>query len=186
MSKEQAAELVRHVSGMSLISGILLILLGLVAIAAPLDTSVLAIKVIAGVMVLGGIAHFVHSWESEGLGRLLWALLVACLYVAAGLWVWSHPLAGVVSMALVLGFVFVAEGVMALVAYALDRPVVRSEWLLVNGALSLILGLMIINRWPSNALWVIGALVGVNLLVTGVSRLMMAVSARRVARKIAA
>ena len=186
MSKEQAAELVRNVSGMSLISGILLILLGLAAIAAPSNTSVLTLKVIAGVMVLSGIAHFVHSWESGGLGRLLWALLVACLYVAAGLWVWNHPLAGVVSLALILGLVFVAEGVMALVAYALDRPVEGSGWLLANGALSLIVGLMIMNRWPSSALWVIGALVGVNLLVTGVSRLMLAIDARRVARRIAA
>ena len=77
-----------------------------------------------------------------------------------------------------LAIFFVAEGLVDLVAYFQNRSMTGSGWILFDGIVTLILGLMVWRQWPSSSLWVIGTLVGISMILTGTTRLMLSVAAR--------
>ncbi|MFZ0880337.1 MAG: DUF308 domain-containing protein [Candidatus Acidiferrales bacterium] len=168
-------------SGTSIIWAVLLIVFGFLAIALPLATSFGVVIVIAWLIVLSGGFQFIHAFQSKGAGSILWKVLVAILYLIAGIYFLMNPLLGVAGFTLVLAIFFVVEGVMDLVAYFPNRSARGSGWILADGIITLILGLLVWRQWPSSSLWVIGTLVGISLIMTGTARLMISVAARSLA-----
>lgn len=168
----------------SLVLAIILIVLGLLAISLPTATSIGAIKVLAWLIIIDGFVQLVYAFQSEGVGRIAWKVLVAILYLGAGAYLLANPLLGIAGLTLVLAIFFLAEGVIDLIAFFVTRRHDRSVWQLLHGILSLALGLMIWNRWPSDSLWVIGTIVGISMFMFGFSRLFMALEARRHARHV--
>jgi uncharacterized membrane protein HdeD (DUF308 family) len=81
----------------------------------------------------------------------------------------------------VLGTFLFAEGVADVIAYFSARKSGASPWMLLDGIVTLVLGFMIWNRWPVGSLWVIGTLVGISMVMTGTTRLMMALAVRKLA-----
>jgi uncharacterized membrane protein HdeD (DUF308 family) len=130
-------------------------------------------------VLFGGLVQCIHAFQSKGIGHIVWKLLVAVFYVAAGAYLIARPALGLASLTLALAIFFTAEGVVDVVAYLSTRKSGGSAWMLLDGIVTLALGLMIWNRWPGTSLWVIGTLVGINMLMTGITRLMMAVAARK-------
>jgi uncharacterized membrane protein HdeD (DUF308 family) len=178
-----AMEAIPHRSSRSsFILAIILIVLGLLAITLPTVTSIGAVKVLGWLIIFDGFAQLVHAFQSEGVGRIAWKILVAALYLAGGAYLLANPLLGIAGLTLVLAIFFLAEGVMDLIAYFATRRNDRSVWLLLHGILSVFLGLMIWRQWPSSSLWVIGTIVGVSMFISGFSRLFMALEARKHAR----
>lgn len=161
---------------------ILLIFLGLLAIAMPTAASVSVVRVLAWLILFDGVAQFLYAFRSQGIGSLLWKLLVALLYVGAGVYLLAHPLMGLANLTLLLGIFFFAEGVMDMFTYLFARGGGGSNWLLPHGVLAFVLGLMIWRRWPFSSFWAIGTLVGISMLLTGLTRLMMSIEARRFAK----
>ena len=86
---------------------------------------------------------------------------------------------GLAALTLVLIAFFVAQGLVDIFAYFRTRQSGMSRWLLFDGLITLLLGVMIWRRWPSSAVWVIGLLVGINLIMTGITRLMLSLGIRR-------
>jgi uncharacterized membrane protein HdeD (DUF308 family) len=163
-----------------LIEGILLVILGLLAIARPLVASI-AITVFLGWMFLiSGICGLILTFWARQMPGFLWSILSALFSLAAGILLISYPGQGVVSLTLVLGVFFVMEGV-ASIMYALQH---RGElggrwaWMIAAGVLDLIISGMIITGLPSSAEWAIGLLVGINLLFGGSTMIGMATAAR--------
>ena len=144
-------------SGPSVAWSILLIILGLLAIASPLAASLGVVIVIGWLLLFDGVAQVVHAFQSKGAGHIAWKLLVAVVYLVAGVYLLVHPGVGVASLTL-------------------------GAWMLLDGIITLFLGVMIWRHWPSSSLWVIGLLVGISMLMTGMTRLMMALAIRRLAR----
>ena len=169
-------------SGLSIVWSILLIVFGVLAICSPLATSLGVMMVIAWLVLFGGLAQLVYAFQSEGIGHIVWKLLVAFVYVAAGLYLLTHPGVGVASLTLVLGIVFFAEGVADVVHYFSVPKVEGSGWVLLDGIITLLLGVMIWTGWPSTSVWLIGTLVGISLIMTGTTRLMMSLAVRRLAK----
>jgi uncharacterized membrane protein HdeD (DUF308 family) len=93
----------------------------------------------------------------------------------------AHPAFGVAGLTLVLGIFLFAEGFTDVIFYFATRKSGNSPWMLLDGIITLILGFMICNRWPSSSLWVIGTLVGISMVMTGTTRLMMALAVRKLA-----
>ena len=168
-------------SGTSIIWAVLLIVFGFLAIALPLATSFGVVIVIAWLIVLSGGFQFIHAFQSKGAGSILWKVLVAILYLIAGIYLLMNPLLGVAGFTLVLAIFFVVEGVMDLVAYFPNRSARGSGWILADGIITLILGLLVWRQWPSSSLWVIGTLVGISMIMTGTTRLMISLAARSLA-----
>jgi uncharacterized membrane protein HdeD (DUF308 family) len=178
-----AMEAIPHQSSKSsLILAIILIVLGLLAITLPTITSIGVVKVLGWLLIFDGFAQLVHAFQSEGVGRIAWKILVAILYLAAGAYLLANPLLGVAGLTLVLAIFFFAEGVMNLVAYFVTRRHERSAWLLMHGIVSVFLALIIWRQWPSGSFWVIGTIVGISMFISGFTRLFMALEARKHAR----
>jgi uncharacterized membrane protein HdeD (DUF308 family) len=93
--------------------------------------------------------------------------------------------AGLASLTLALAIYLFAEGVLELVLSFRLRPMPGSSWLLFDAIITLILAIMIWRTWPSSTEWVVGTLVGISMLFSGISRLMLSLAARRVASKLA-
>ena len=166
-------------SGGSIVWAILLIVFGFLAIALPLGTSLGVVLIVAWLIILSGGFQFIHAFQSQGAGSIAWKLLVAVVYLIAGIYFLTHPLMGLASFTLALAFFFVAEGVMDLIAYFQNRSAEGSGWILFDGIVTLILGILVWRHWPSTSGWVIGTLVGISMLMTGTTRLMLSLAARR-------
>jgi uncharacterized membrane protein HdeD (DUF308 family) len=179
MAQNTPLATVRHASTISIVLGVLLILLGLLAVASPFLAAVAVNAFIAWMIVFAGIVHLTLAFRVHGAGSIIWKLLVGVAYVCFGVYVILHPVLGVVSLTLILASLFLVEGIFDLVLYAKMRSIHGSSWLLIDGIITLVLGLMIYMQWPSSASWAIGTLVGASMIVSGVSRVMMSLAVRK-------
>jgi uncharacterized membrane protein HdeD (DUF308 family) len=172
----------KRASGPSIMWSILLIIFGFLAMALPLATSLGVVIVIGWLLLFHGIGQLVHAFQSKGIGHIAWKLLVAVVYVVAGVYFLARPAVGAAGVTFALAIFFFAEGAVDVVAYFSTRKVGGSGWMLLDGIVTLVLGLMIWRQWPSSSFWVIGVLVGISMLMTGATRLMMALAFRRLAK----
>ena len=100
------------------------------------------------------------------------------MYGVAGIYMLMNPLLGVLSLTLLLEIFLVIEGVFETALYSGIRHVRNSGWVLFDGVITLLLGILIWFHWPSSPVWVIGTLVGISLMFSGISRFMLALAAR--------
>ena len=117
-------------------------------------------------------------------GGFIWELLLGILYILVGAYVLFHPGAGLASLTLALAVYLFAEGILEFVLSFLLRAMRGSGWLLFDGIITLILAIMIWRTWPASTEWVIGTLVGIGMLFSGVCRLMLSLAARRLVAKL--
>jgi uncharacterized membrane protein HdeD (DUF308 family) len=151
----------------------------MVALALPIVSSWSVVLVIAWLIIASGVIQLVHTIRSRGVGNPLWKFVVALLYLVVGGYLLFHPLLGAAALTLMLAVFFVIEGATDMVTYFRIRKVPGAGWIFFDGIVTLILGLLVWRHWPSSSLWVIGALVGISLISTGVTRLMIGLAARR-------
>jgi uncharacterized membrane protein HdeD (DUF308 family) len=168
-------------SGKSIAWAIILIIIGILAIALPLETGFGVVVLIGWLCIFSGAFQFIHAFQSKGAGHIVWKLLVAIFYLIFGFYLLWHPLLGVAAFTLALAAFFVAEGITDLVVYFKMRKAASSGWILFDGIVTLILGLLVWRHWPSSSVWVIGTLVGISMIMTGTTRLMLSLAARRLA-----
>lgn len=161
-----------------------MILLGLLALAAPLATGIAVTAVVAWGLLLLGLLHFWFAWHSRGAGSLLWELLTGALYFFVGLFLLARPLIGLVTLTALLGTYLLIKGIVEIVGSFSVRGVPGAGWLLSDGAISLVLASMIWFHLPSSAMWIIGALIGLSILFSGLSRLFLSFAAHRALRSI--
>jgi uncharacterized membrane protein HdeD (DUF308 family) len=171
----------KRASGTALVLSIILIIFGLLAIALPMVSSIGVALVIGWMVIFAGLAQLVHAFQSTGVGPIVWKVLVALIYLVAGFSLIARPAAGVAGLTLVLGVFLFAEGIADVVSYFATRKSGNSPWMLLDGIITLVLGFLIWNRWPSSSLWVIGTFVGISMVMTGTTRFMMALAVRKLA-----
>ena len=167
-------------TGWSVALGILLILCGILFIAAPLFGGVAASLFFGWLILLGAFAHFTYAWVQRGVGGVIWQTLIAFVYLFAAVWIFWHPVGGVVALTLILAGYIGAEGILELVFFASARALPGRTWLLLDGVISLVLAGLIGFGWPSSSFWAIGTLVGISFLMSGIARLTMPMSHRGV------
>jgi uncharacterized membrane protein HdeD (DUF308 family) len=151
------------------IRAVVLIVLGAAAIAFPLAASVTSTYVVAWLLVLAGLTHFLFAWRGEGGAAVLWRLLVGAVYMFAGFAIFWHPLWGTASLVLVLCAALIVEGTMTLLLYFLDDN--HSGWMLFNGVVTLALASLVASGTLFGSLSFVGTIIGINILITGVARL---------------
>lgn len=147
------------------------IVLGTVAIAAPLVAGLAVTTLVGWLLIAGGLMHGITAFRSDGVARAVWQILLGLFYVAAGLYFLAHPLIALGTLTISLACVLMIEAAMDLVAWIATRRETGSGWLLVNTAATFALATLIWLHWPSVSVWAIGTLVGVKLIVSGFSRL---------------
>src|SRR5207302_9250280 len=179
MQSEMSAAVREHWMAF-LIEGILLVILGLAAMIVPPLAS-LAVTIFLGWMFLiSGIAGLALTYWARKMPGFWWSLISAALAVVAGAILLAQPVQGTLTLTIVVGAYFLAEGV-ATIMYALEHRRELSQrwsWLLVSGIMDLLIAAVIITGLPGSALWAVGLLVGINLLFGGASLIGMALAAR--------
>jgi uncharacterized membrane protein HdeD (DUF308 family) len=161
-----------------LIEGILLVILGLAAMIVPPLAS-LAVTVFLGWMFLiSGVAGLALTFWARQMPGFWWSLISAVLAVGVGIVLLARPAQGVLTLTIVVGAYFLAEGV-ASIMYALEHRRELSErwsWMLFAGLLDILIAAMIITGLPGSAEWAIGLLVGINLLFGGYRATMITIA----------
>jgi uncharacterized membrane protein HdeD (DUF308 family) len=151
---------------------ILLIVVGFFALALPFEAGIAIAIVVAVLVIVAGIAHLAGTFAARTTGGFFWRLLVGCAYLIAGVYLLINPKLSLVSLTLALAVLFLMEGVFHIVTYFQVKSVPGSGWILFDGIVTLILAVMIWKSWPASAVWALGTIVGINLLMSGFTRLM--------------
>jgi uncharacterized membrane protein HdeD (DUF308 family) len=185
MAEHIPVEIVRHASTWSIVWGVLLIIFGMLAVGSPFLAAVAVNVVIAWLIILAGVVHLILAFHAHRTGSLIWKLLVGAAYLFFGVYLIMHPVLGVASLTLALASLFLIEGVLDIVLFFKMRTMRGSSWVLVDGIITLLLGLMIYLHWPSSSVWAIGTLVGVSMIISGVTRVMLSLAVRKVAAAVA-
>src|SRR3954464_7386252 len=154
-----------------LIEGILLVVLGLAAMIVPPLASVAVTIFLAWMFLISGVAGLVATFWARQMPGFWWSLISAALALVAGLVLLARPIQGTLTLTIVVGVYFLAEGV-ATIMYALEHRKELSErwaWLLTAGLMDILVAGIIIAGLPGSALWALGVLVGINMLFGGAS-----------------
>jgi len=159
-----------------LLIGVLLIVLGIAAIALPTVSTIFAETWFALILISAGAAKLFYAFQTRNTGGFIWKLLLSVLYIATGVMLFFYPLTGVLTLTLLLGSYLLTEGVFELILAFRLRPQQNWTWALGNGIITLLLGGLIWFQWPFDAPWLIGTLVGASILFTGISRVMLSLN----------
>ena len=168
--------------------GVALIVLGVLAIAAPFFATIAVEIYIGWVFLIAGIVGLVAMFHADDVAAFLWTLVTAALSLCLGVLLLYKPGAGAATLTIALTAFFVAEGVFQVVTSIAYRKALPDawSWLLASGVCDLILVAIIVASWPLSAAWTLGLLAGVNLLTSGCAIVMVAFAARHVVTSAAA
>jgi len=163
-----------------LIEGIVLVVLGLLAIIIP-PIATIAVTIFLGwLFLISGVVGLVTTFWARHAPGFWWSLLSAVLAIAAGIVLLAWPISGAVSLTLLLIVFFTIEGVLSIM-YALEHKKELSGrwgWMLTSGIIDLVLAAIILAGLPGTAAWALGLLVGINMLFGGTALIAMAMHAR--------
>lgn len=155
----------------SIAMGIVLLLVGMVAIAVPFVAGIAASVFFGWLLLTAAVAHLVYAWSERRAGAILLQVLIGMAYLVASLYMLLLPIPGVVTLTLVVAFYSLAEGAFAVALFFRLRRLRGAGWFLANGLISLLLGGLILVYWPLSSLWAVGTLMGVSLLLGGIARI---------------
>jgi uncharacterized membrane protein HdeD (DUF308 family) len=175
---------IRKAWGWLLAWGILLVVGGVVALGYEFAMSVVTTVFVGGLLVAYGVVEVVQAFKHRRWSGFLLFLLGGLLSIAAGIAVWAQPLAAMSVITLMVAAYFIVLGAFRLVVAVSSRHP-GWGWGLFNGAVSVLLGLLIWNRWPGSSLWVIGMFVAIDMIFQGWNYVMLALIARKGAAAIA-
>lgn len=150
---------------------LVMVIAGAGAIALPVAAGFGALTIAAAVLLLAGGAHALYSLATHRLRAFAWHALIGLVYIAGGAYMLVNPGVGVASIALVIGVLFLVEGLLLVGAWWASRAQAGAAWILANGALTALLGVLVLVAFPEASAAIVGLLVGVNLIVSGLSRL---------------
>lgn len=164
-----------------LIEGIVLVIIGLAAIIVPPLASIAVAVFLGWMFLISGVVGLFLTFSAREAPGFWWALFSAVVAIAAGVVLLWRPMQGTLTLTIILGVYFIAEGV-ATIMYAIEHRrelTGRWGWLMTAGLVDILIAGMIITGLPGSAAWAIGLLVGINLVFGGTSLIGMALSARK-------
>jgi uncharacterized membrane protein HdeD (DUF308 family) len=161
--------------------GVLLLILGTLAIGEPFLAAIALVTFLSWLLILVGAVHAILALQAHSGTSVGWKLLVALAYIFIGGDLLFRPVASVAGLTLILVFLFMVEGVLDFMLWWKSRKAQGAFWVLLNSAITLVLGGMIYVHWPSSSVWAIGTLVGISMIMSGVARIMLSLAVRKMA-----
>ena len=156
--------------------GLAMIVIGFGAVCLPMVATLTIEIVIGWLLIAGGIVQGIHAFTAKRWGGSVMNVLAAILYVVVGLMLLAHPVAGILTLTVLLAAFFFIEGIFKIIMSIQMRSMPNWGWLFVSGLVALALGVIIWMGWPATAAWVIGLLVGIDLIFGGWATLFVAIS----------
>ncbi|HWS95963.1 MAG TPA: DUF308 domain-containing protein [Candidatus Methylomirabilis sp.] len=178
MSTQSITDDVKKRSAWSIAMGTLTAVLGVFLVIYPFATAMITTVLLGWILVLVGIAQFVFALHTHTVGNFFLKVLLGILYAVAGIALAFLPIEGVIVLTGVLGTLLLIQAGMLTVTAFQMKPLDGWGWYLADAIASLLLGILIFVKWPNSSMWAIGTLVGVAVLVGGISRIMLAAKIR--------
>jgi uncharacterized membrane protein HdeD (DUF308 family) len=147
--------------------GVVYVIAGFVALGSVVMATVASVLVVGVMMIVAGVAEIINAFQLKGWGKFLFWALLGVLYIVAGFVTFENPLLAAALLTLILGAALVASGLMRIfLAFSMKResPWV---WVLLSSLVTLLLGLLILARWPVSSVYVLGIFLGVDLVMAG-------------------
>jgi len=164
-----------------LMLGIGLVILGMLAVIFAFSSTIFSVIYLGVFLVVIGFFEIVKAFKINRWGHFLLHLILGILYMMAGVYIVMYPAENAIGLTLFLAILLIVAGILRIV-FALVRTVPHKGWLIVNGVLTLILGLLIWRQWPMSGLWVIGMFVGIDAMITGWTWIMVALAAKQLVK----
>lgn len=159
--------------------GISLVLLGALAIYFSVYTTLVTIFYLGVMLIVLGIFEAVQAVNVGLWSRFFLHVFLSVLYIVGGGLIISHPLVSEINITLILCFFFIVTGIFKII-FALTHHMVNKGWNILDGIVTLLLGILILQEWPESGLWVIGMLVGINMLLTGWTWIMLSYAVKHI------
>ena len=147
--------------------GMFLLVAGVFLLWMPLAASLATTLVLGVFFIAAAVMRFVHAFKTKALGRFLLNFLAAILNLLVGLFLVASPVEGMIAVTAVLAILLIAEGFVTLFAAIAWRPI-RWGWLVVDGLLSILVGVIIWRHLPQDAVWVLGLLLSAKFIWQGI------------------
>jgi uncharacterized membrane protein HdeD (DUF308 family) len=164
--------------GWMLALGILSVILGTIGLGMTFALTIAGVLLFGILFLIGGCFQLIQALKCKGWKGIVWHILIAFLYVIAGIIVIRNPVGASVMFTLVFAWILVAVGILRIITAIQMRSGKNWIWLLIAGIASIILGAIIIAKWPISGLWVIGLFIAVELILNGWSNILVALAAR--------
>jgi len=158
--------------------GILFIVLGMIGVAGQTLFSFITINILGAFLIFGGMLQFAHAIKSHGWKSVSVQIALAILYIVAGLFIWLFPIPALEAITLWLAAIFFITGFLRLISAFQHRHFGEWFWMILSSAISILMGILIMNGYPATSLWLPGLLIAIELLLQGWSLLFMGLAAR--------
>lgn len=168
MPYRPAVQPLRSKSGWIVALGVVYAIAGLIALSSVVFATRVTVFVVGIMMLVAGFAEVINAFQFKSWGKFLLWLLLGALYIVAGLLTFENPLLAATVLTLLLGVALVVSGVMRIVLAFGMREGLSWTSLVLSGVVTLLLGLIILAHWPVSSLFVLGVLLGVDLLIIGI------------------
>jgi uncharacterized membrane protein HdeD (DUF308 family) len=165
--------------------GIVLIVLGAVALGASVFVTLASMLLIGWLLIAGGVLEVIHAFACKQWSGFFIDLLTGLLYVAVGFMIVANPEISAISLTLLIALFLIFGGIFK-IAVAITSHYQNWGWLLLSGVVTLALGIMIWRQWPLSGLWVVGLFVGIDMIFNGWSLVMLGIVAKRLSSRLAA
>ncbi|MCC9623985.1 HdeD family acid-resistance protein [Thalassospira sp. MA62] len=161
--------------------GIVMTILGILAVAFPFATTIAFKTLIGWVFLIGAAILFYSAWNADSSTRRGVNIFQGIVFGVIGVWLSFFPLGGIVTLTVLLAIAFIIHGLFELLMAAWLKQFPGWKWMLLSGGIAILAGILIFAELPSSATWAIGLLVGINLLSSGLGYLMMSFAMGKVA-----
>jgi uncharacterized membrane protein HdeD (DUF308 family) len=147
--------------------GVVYVIAGFIALGSIVAATAASVLVVGIMMIVAGVAEIINAFQIKSWGKfLIWALL-GVLYIVAGFVAFENPLLAAVLLTLMLGASLVISGIVRIIlAFSMKRET-PWIWVALSGVITLLLGLLILARWPINSVYILGLFLGIDLIVAG-------------------
>jgi uncharacterized membrane protein HdeD (DUF308 family) len=149
--------------------GVVYLIVGVIALGSVVLATAASVFLVGIMMVIAGVAEIINAFQIKTWGKFLLWLVLGALYVFAGFVAFSNPLLTAVVLTLLLGAALVVSGVMRIILAFSMKEGTPWGWALLSGVVTLLLGLVILARWPISSLFVLGLFLGIDLVIAGAS-----------------
>jgi uncharacterized membrane protein HdeD (DUF308 family) len=173
--------IVQRATTWSIVLSVLMIVTGMLAIMLPMVAGIAVTAIVGWLLIFSGALHLAFAWRGGHASAIVWELLLGVAYGVIGFYVLANPVAGLASLTIAVAIYLFVEGVLEFVLSFQLRPAPGAGWLLVDGIITLVLAVVIWRTLPSSAAWVVGTLVGISMLFSGITRLLLSLAVRRLA-----
>jgi len=174
-----AEAVLKRASGLSIVLGILMIIAGIIAMFAPWEAGLVITIVVGWSAIFNGVAQIIFGFRTHGGWHVLLEFVLGIIYIIAGIYLLMHPIGGLLALTLILAWCLFVYGIFALFLAFRIKPHSGWGWVLFDGIITVLLGILILKHWPLNSDWVVGTLFGISIFMSGVTRLMMSLALRR-------